>query len=550
MSTLKPVRTARCAPNIRRGAIAACVVLSLAACQARVTPTSSGIGSNVTTAHTQFFAETPQGQPVTMTVEGRVRASGIHEYAGIPFAAPPVGALRFRHAQPKTYAQPGRLNATRFPAACPQNQGNPQWYRKVAQNFGAEPAVIPDQNLISEDCLYLNVWSPAPLDRLRAVMVWFHGGSNVNGWSHEPNYRGHALAVRDVVVVSIQYRVGPLGFLPLPFDDEVHYNMALSDQVQALRWVRDNIAQFGGDPRNVTVFGESSGGGNIAALMSATEARGLFRRAVIQSGAGSQLAVTPEVATRQAAAMLRELSIHSAAEARARPWQDYVAWLGRDGDYYHYPVFDGRFVSNTAEASTWPVDLIVGSNRHEMLMYLDRAVADPLAAAIDRSGASPAVVELVEHHRQTKGWSTLEAADFLTALPEFHCPAVRLAERVASHADRRSGTAQGKVFLYTFTRERPGDRGIRAYHGAEIPYVFDTHDDWLPTTGADRALTQTITGYWTRFARTGNPNADGLPPWPAFTHERRYTQELGDRVGAYDNPFLAACHRWWSAAEH
>ena len=198
--------------------------------------------------------------------------------------------LRWRSPRPHV-ARQGIQDSTDFAPACPQDQANPDWYRAIAAGFGVDGLVVPELARISEDCLYLNVWAPAePGETLRPVMVWIHGGSNVNGYAHEANYRGEPLAASGVVAVSFNYRLGPLGFMAHPAlaredRQRVSGYYGLADQVAALQWVKQNIAAFGGDPENVTVFGESAGGGNIAALMRMPSASGLLHRAIIQSGA-------------------------------------------------------------------------------------------------------------------------------------------------------------------------------------------------------------------------------------------------------------------------
>jgi len=211
-------------------------------------------------------AKTPVEIPI-VEAEGEVLV-GTHVYAdgkmavfrGIPYAAPPVGELRWRPPEPHV-PRAGNQDASRFGSACPQLQGNPDWYRDVAQKFGRSPDEIsvPDLTDIREDCLFLNVWSQnLGGDVPQPVMVWIHGGSSINGFSHEPNYLGHNLAKRDVVVVSINYRLGALGFMAHPAltaesDRKVSGNYGLLDQIAALEWVRDNIAAFGGAARQGSV---------------------------------------------------------------------------------------------------------------------------------------------------------------------------------------------------------------------------------------------------------------------------------------------------------
>ena len=507
--------------------------LALVGCQIAVTPVAPQPPSDGSV--TSFLAPSLSGGSAFVEVQGQALPSGVKQFLGIPFAEPPVGDRRFRYASPKTFKTFQTMDATEFPPVCPQNQGNANWYRSVAENFGGSRSLISDQDNISEDCLYLNIWSPASTREPRAVMVWFHGGSNINGWSYEPNYRGHELAKQNVVVVSVQSRLGPLGFLPNVLDEEPGGNFALSDQVVALQWIQSHIAAFGGDPDNVTVFGESAGGGNIAALLSGSAAKGLIHKAIIQSGgSGTQVALPSDVAGDRARLMFEELSIRTARQALDVAWQDYVTWAVANRDsYYHYPIADGIFALSSNNKDRQSVPLLIGTNRHESLMYLDHDSNDPVADAINYVGAGESLVAMARGYAQTFGWSELETADFLTGLSDFHCPALQLAGQAVN--------AGGPVYNYMFTRERPRDKGIKAYHGAEIPYVFDTHDTWLPTDDTDKTLTHAMTRYWVNFAKTGDPNSDDLPLWPTYTLQRPYTQELGDRVGEYKNVFLDAC---------
>jgi len=215
----------------------------------------------------------------------------VSAFLGVPFAAPPVGDLRWQG--PQEY-QPKRdfRDASRFAPACMQKQRIVDWYRDLAELFGNPRDVVADLP-VSEDCLYLNIWSPAiDSSEKLPVMVYVHGGSNRSGWSWEPNYHGHALAQQGVVVVSIAYRLGDFGFFAHPElgQGPVVANFGLWDQVAALQWIQDHIAAFGGDADRVTLFGESSGGGNIVALMSAENTDNLFQQVILQSTAGFGLA--------------------------------------------------------------------------------------------------------------------------------------------------------------------------------------------------------------------------------------------------------------------
>jgi len=460
-------------------------------------------------------------------------------FRGIPYAAPPVGKLRWRPPEPHA-PRSGRQDALRFGPACPQLQGNPQWYRDVAQKFGGSPDEIPDLKDIREDCLYLNIWtqnlaggSPQP------VMLWIHGGANVNGFSHEPNYRGHNLARHGVVVVSINYRLGALGFMAHPAlstesDRKVSGNYGLLDQIAALRWVRDNIARFGGDPDRVTLFGESAGAGDIGTLIASPLARGLFRRAIIESG-GYPLYDTVTVAEQAVLGekLMSALGVgdgpRQLERMRALDWQQIVATAERVvPDGLDRAVVDGWLLPKPAAeifaaGEQNPNDLVIGSNANEWLMYLEHPVDDKQLHATlkQRIQEGHRAEVLVALNNAVRGGVT-EKLDLLTGSLDFHCPSLAIAD--AQHR------LNDHVYVYRFTRVRPEGGKLLAYHGAEIPYVFDTADDWLPADGVDWALTEIMLGYWTQFAQTGDPNREGLPNWPTFDPRRDTYQDLGDAV--------------------
>ena len=388
------------------------------------------------------------GEPL----RGTRLASGVHAYRGIPYAAPPTGPLRWRSPRPHV-ARQGIQDSTDFAAACPQDQANPDWYRAIAAGFGVDGLVVPELARISEDCLYLNVWAPAePGETLRPVMVWIHGGSNVNGYAHEPNYRGEPLAASGVVAVSLNYRLGPLGFMAHPAlagedRQQVSGYYGLADQVAALKWVKQNIAAFGGDPENVTVFGESAGGGNIAALMRMPSASGLLHRAIIQSGALAPYdRIDYDDALKAGERLGASLDATTIAALRDLDWRVLVAKSASELPHYYFgPVAEG--VHLPADSNVPPVPLMIGANRDALL----------------------------------------------------------------------------------------------AYHGAEIPYVFATADDWLPADSIDRELTAAMQAYWVNFAMRADPNGTALPKWAAYDSEARRILELGDEIRSANGEWVELC---------
>lgn len=460
-------------------------------------------------------------------------------FKGIPFAAPPIAELRWREPQPHR-PRPGVQPATRFAPACYQDTYNMDWYRRVGAAFGAPKSAFVDPP-VSEDCLYLNVWTPRPARGARLpVMLWLYGGSNRAGWSFEPNYHGQHLARRgNVVVVTVAYRVGIFGFFGHPELRRAPYptNFGLLDQVAALRWVRANIAAFGGDPSNVTVFGESAGASDIGYLVNSPLASPLFRRAISQSG-GFQMQDRRGLAYSEATGAALSAGLPGrpdvAALRKLPPGEVWRAALDALPGHDYTPVVDGRSViASPSEAyATLGIahDLLIGSNADEWYMYVD---ADPQGLAKDLA-ALPAPARDALIQRAARERDVRVGRDRAVTLLNMVCPGYIMAESA-----RRTGH---RAFVYHFTRVRGGPGGVAlgSYHGAEIPYVFGTHDAWLPTDAKDAALTERMVEAWASFARTGRPG----PDWPLYDAREPRVMELGDRIGpmpAFDHEL---CRRW------
>jgi para-nitrobenzyl esterase len=513
------------ATQLARGALALCLALA---------PIGVACGDGA-----EASAPTLEAGGEILVGERLDAASGLAVFRGIPYAAAPLGALRWRPPIPHA-ARRGPQDATRFGPACPQLQSNADWYRIVATGFGRSPHVVPDLEHIDEDCLTLNVWSRnLEGDAPQPVMVWIHGGGNTDGYAWEPNYLGHNLARRGVVVVSIQYRLGALGFMAHPAlsaesERGVSGNYGILDQIAALQWVRENIAAFGGDPQRVTVFGESAGGGDIGALIVSPLARGLFARAIVQSG-GSPLNRRQTVRDEEAMGvrLMEALDVGASPQPlsgmRALGWPEIVAAVQEAlPDHYYDAVVDGWLLPEPAAAlfrasRHSAVDLLIGSTANDWLMYLPQPVEEQhLRTALETHvlpedrPAARAVLET------TAGSGLAARLDRLAGAAHFHCPSLAMARAMRRVVPR--------VYVYRFSRVRPGGTTLLAYHGAEIPYVFDTADDWLPGDATDRALTQAMLGYWVNFAEKGDPNGEGLPEWPVFDPQAEDHQDLGDEV--------------------
>jgi len=488
--------------------------------------------------------------PVAATDAGLVRgtrlgADGtVRRFAGIPYAAPPTGDRRW---QPPAPVEPwGDVrDATAFGAACSQPADLP-----LAVRLG------PVATTYSEDCLTLNVWTPADAPSARLpVMVWIHGGAFLVGASSQSVYDGESLARRGVVVVSVNYRLGPFGFLAHPAlsrqsPTSSSGNYGLLDQMAALRWVQRNVAVFGGDPARVTVFGESAGAVSVNLLLVSPAARGLFHRAILQSGTtlgrvqhlregwyfqppaeevGRRVAAAAKADEANPIPTLRALA-PEALLAAAQPQMPFSA----AGNPF-YPVVDGAVVPDEpallmerGEFARVPV--IVGANADEGSLFAQAVGGASLvsyrlvvAAAYPRHAAQV----LARFPASTDEEARNAAADSLTAVA-FTAPARRLAREVV-----RAGA---KAYVYDFTRVRPGSAGQRwgAFHGSELPFVFGT---LVPRTVAgfgellvddrDRELGDQMAAAWGRFAATGDPNAPGVPAWAAYDAERRTVMEFG-----------------------
>ena len=459
---------------------------------------------------------------------------GVAAFLGVPFAQPPLAERRFLPPEPLERMQ-SAVDATAFAPACMQTDYMVDWYRELIADFGGDPRGFARPEF-DENCLHLNVWTPdSEPDTPLPVMVWIHGGGYRGGWSFEPNYIGDALAARGVVVVSIAYRVDVFGFLAHPAFDVS--NPGLLDQVAALQWIRKNIGAFGGNPDNVTVFGESAGGASIGYLLSMPAASGLFRRAIIQS-AGYHLRYDDRRADYAANWEQHDWpgrGERSTAELQAI---DADTWLAAADsvypDYRPDATIDGISLPESPASALAgnrfaAVDLMIGSNADEWRMYLD---PDSDTAAVDEwldrnaPEQRAAVYEML-------GEDPVRNLDRLITAWTFVCPSLELAD--AMH--RRGANAY--VYYFSRVRDSAFARELGAYHGAEIPYVFDKHDDWLPTDSIDRELTDTIMSYWVEFARTGDPNVDGLPDWPPW--DGTEVLELGTEAQSTEHPERALC---------
>jgi para-nitrobenzyl esterase len=465
------------------------------------------------------------------TIAGTTGASPeIRAFKGIPYAAPPVAANRWRPPQPVD-PWDGVRPAMEFAPRC--TQGGPG-----GPNAGNAPPT-------SEDCLYLNVWTTADAAAdHRPVMVWLYGGGFFGGAGSEPRYHGDGLARKGAVVVTLNYRLGSLGFFAHPDltkeSGRSSGNYGMMDAIAALQWVKRNIGSFGGDPGNVTVFGESAGANLTAALVGSPEAEGLFHRAIAQSGAWMGLGMarmgTLARAEEVGAKAMADAGASSIADLRAKPAAEVFAAI-RGGNL----VVDGYLIPEDlsltfAAGRQNPVDLLVGSNKDEGTFF-----ARPgLTAAVFKTQAQQRFGDLAEDYLSLypAGSDTQAAESYLAAFSDEAAWHMRLFAHVQAMRDN-------DAYVYYFTRvppSPPGRQSRGATHVAEIAYMFDNLAGDSPWTDVDRKLADLMSSYWVNFARTGDPNGAGLPSWPEFGAARK-AQVLGDTVVTETNAAPAAAQQ-------
>jgi para-nitrobenzyl esterase len=455
--------------------------------------------------------------------------ASVTAFLGVPYAAPPIRNLRWRGPQAAA-AWGGVRHADKYGNVCMQNALKPGSFYQV--EFYEKPEAI------SEDCLYLNVWTAASsAAEKRPVMFWIHGGGYVEGSGSLPSFNGENLARKGVIVVTINYRLGVFGFLAHPeLSQESPYhtsgNYGLLDTVQALRWVKQNIQQFGGDPDNVTIFGQSAGASSVINLCASPLAKGYFRRAIVQSGGfgrGGDRKTQEEAGVEFA----NRVGVHSIADLRAKPAEEIQRIAipppdGKSANVSHFgPYVDGYFLTapplEVFQAGTENThSLMTGSLANEGTTLVPAPVTEAqLKSRIEsRYGSrSEEYFKIYPVHSDEEAWqaSIHAVSDFMayTALE-------------IARDDK-----QKPVFVYFFDRRPPGRDSERygAFHSAELVYVFNNLDYVKrPWTDVDRKLADTMSSYWANFAKTGDPNGAGLPHWPAFGSTPERGIELGTQV--------------------
>jgi para-nitrobenzyl esterase len=519
----------------------ACALLT-AACSSAPAPTPAADAAADTTdaatdapaAATTLSVSTARGPVI-----GHV-TDGVTSFLGVPYAAPPLGALRWRTpAEHAAWTTP--RDAAAKGATCVQTRGTLS---------GTGPQ--------SEDCLFLNVWTAKTLASdaaRRPVMVFIHGGGFSAGTTSGTDYDGASLAAKGVVVVTFNYRLGQLGFLGHPAltaEDTEHRssgNYGFQDQQAALRWVRDNAAAFGGDPANVTLFGESAGSMSVCAHMVAPASAGLFHKAIGQSGVCGflitplrDIAALPQVGSAEALGRRFETAVGCtgmpdlAACMRAKTAEQVIAAaptpveLSRYGVRYQ-PNIDGYVFNEAPWVSLLAgrfqhVPFMLGSNRDEGTAFtLSLSIPDAAAyEALVRATLPDRVADVLRLYPVSMYPSPKAAYEAFLRDAVFICPNRTLARITAPGAP---------TYLYHFTRanDRAGVAlGLGVFHSAELPYVFGNFSGLFSRAAADEPVIAATQGYWTRFAATGDPNGAGAPAWPAYTAASDAHLEIGDAV--------------------
>ncbi len=459
--------------------------------------------------------------PVVDAPSGAVKGAAdgdIRVFKGIPYAVPPVGGMRWRPPAPLPRWQ-GVRAATAFGPACVQPQGKSQ------SVYSGDPMPV------SEDCLTLNIWAPANA-RNAPVFFWIHGGALVGGSSREATYDGKRMAERGVIVVSINYRLGVLGWLAHPglsaeSPQHLSGNYGLLDEIAALHWVRQNIGAFGGNAANVTIAGESAGGLSVMYLLGSPLARGLYAKGIVESGYMISMpelkkavygAPSGEAAGQMLAGALQAPDIAALRGMDAQTLTNSAAGLG----FGPWGLIDGvvltqQMVSNFDEGKQAPVPLLVGFNQGEIRSLMVLAPKPPTSAADYEKTIRDRYGDLADAFLKLYPAETYKESILLTTRDALYG---WTAERLA-----RKQTALGQpAYLYMFDHGYPAmdSANLHAFHASELPYVFGTIDNtpplWpkIPAEPGERALSDAMLDYWTSFATTGKPVAANAPVWPAY----------------------------------
>jgi para-nitrobenzyl esterase len=483
------------------------------------------------------------------TTAGKVRGTSqgkVSAFKGIPYGASTAGSMRFMlPANPQPWT--GVRDAFDLGHRSPQNPST----------LIPEVAAVDSGEPMGEDCLCLNVWTPGVgAGHKRPVMVWLHGGGFSNGSGGYTIYDGANLAARhDVVTITVNHRLNAFGYLFLADLGGEKYinssNLGMLDIVLALEWVRDNISAFGGDPGNVTIFGQSGGGRKVSTLMAMPSAKGLFHRAIVESGA-SPRGVPHDDANKSTESFLAKLGLKpdQVDQLQKLPMDQILAGMAGGGPggnavFRMEPVVDGRTLpanpfDPVATDISANVPLLIGSTRTEVGFFpgtpldpIDEAALHTRVKQSLRSDDAAADRVIVAYRKDQPNISNIDIA--LELASDLFAWNTSLTE-----AERKAALGKAPAYMYYFTWNSPVREGkLKAFHTLEIPFIFDNVDagSSMTGTGQDRyALEDKMSSAWVAFARTGNPNCKGLPNWPAYDAKQRATMFFDNECKLVDDP--------------
>jgi para-nitrobenzyl esterase len=502
-----------------------------------------------------MFAATDSASPVVATKYGKVvglAASGVCTFKGIHYGANPEGAMRFMPpVPPMPWSE--TAEALNYGDLAPQNLSGAS-----GSDIRVAMGDIFGPGKVGENCLVLNVWTPSLTRGTRPVMVWLHGGGYTGGSDGAPTYDGTNLARKqNVVVVGINHRLNVFGYLYLGKIGGAKYgdsgNAGMLDCVLALEWVRDNIAHFGGDPNNVTIFGESGGGGKVSVLMAMPPAKGLFHKAIVESGSTLRVS-TPDEADAAARKYLAQLKIATdrVDDLQKVPMEDMLAAmraLTGPNSIRLGPVVDGRSLPRQpfdpdAPAQSANIPMLIGTNGTETTALL--GIADASLFSLNEADMraklrsylhvsdDAQIDSLVAVYKKRRPDATPSDIYFAVTTDRM------MRMNAVTQAERKAAEQAAPAYMYIFDWRSPVLGGkLRSPHGIELAFVFDNTDKTtgMNGTGSDLApLAEKVSAAWAAFARTGNPNAPGLPHWPAYDAATRATMIFGDECKVVNDP--------------
>jgi para-nitrobenzyl esterase len=450
-------------------------------------------------------------------------------FLGVPFAAPPVGDLRWKAPQPVSSWQGVRACITPPASAM---QASPKPFMCWSKEFMAP------ESPLSEDCLYLNVWTAAKsIQEKLPVMVWIHGGAFTGGSGSVPLYNGDGMARKGVVFITINYRLGIFGFFAHPelsaeSDLKTSGNYGILDQIAALKWVKENVAAFGGDPKNVTISGQSAGAFSVNMLVVSPMAKGLFNKAIAQSGGMFFKESDPEqslkAANERGRRLTEKLGIKSIAGFRAIS-ADSVLKIQSQVDIVIDNIVIPPFYETFVAGKQNDVSLISGWNADDGVSFGPPPTAEQFKVGAKNQYGDKADAYLKYFPANTDA----EAAQSRKLISQ-----LRFGWHNYTWARMQTKYGNGKAYLYLFKRVPPGEPNYGAFHSAEFGYALHTLKFWdRPFTDVDYKLEETMSSYWTNFAKTGDPNGEGLPVWPVFKDNKPELIALSDEVKVIPLPY-------------